>query len=69
MLRTIIEALRNFFGATQSVADLQRQRDAQKNSPEMKANAAAKTRAEIVKDATNAVAADDLDAIRKGAAE
>jgi hypothetical protein len=53
-----LQAVAEFFG-------WRRQREANQNSPEMKANAAAGTRAEIKAEATTAVAKDDVDAIRR----
>ncbi len=63
------DAIAGFFGSIREVFGLARDRHALRHTPEMKANAAAKTDQEIRTEATNAVARRDLDAIRKQAAE
>lgn len=49
--------------------DFAKVREARANAPEMQQNAAARTDAEIKDDANRAVADDDLDEIRRRAAE
>jgi hypothetical protein len=65
----MIEAIGQAFRAAAEFFGWRRQRDAAQNSPEIKANAAAETRAEIRAEAQAAVAKDDLDEIRRKAAE
>lgn len=65
----VFETVKYFFGAAMGFLGWGRQRSADKNTPDMKANAGAKTDTKIADEATKAVARDDLDAIRKGAAE
>lgn len=64
-----LQAIGNFFGALREGLGFARDRHAANNAPDMKANAAAKTDAEIRADATAAVAKKDLNEIRKQAAE
>ena len=64
----IIELIGNGFKAVAAFFGYRQQRDAEKNSPQMQANAAAKTEAEIAQEAAKAddqAAKGNLDDIRK----
>ena len=58
----MLDAIGGIFG-------LARQRDAEKNSPQMQANAAAQTREKIAEQAEKDVNSPDLDQLRKDASE
>lgn len=65
----IFDAIAGIFGSLREALGFARQKHAANNTPEMRANAAAKTDAEIRADATQAVATKDLAKIRQQAAE
>jgi hypothetical protein len=61
------ELIKNTVAAIAAFLRIQDRRSAAANSPEMKANARAKTDAKIRDAATNAVAKNDLDEVRRQA--
>jgi hypothetical protein len=65
----MIQLLKDLASAVASALGLLRKNQELKNSPQMQANARAKIACEIQADATSAVARNDLDEIRKQAAE
>jgi hypothetical protein len=69
VLKMLFSFLSNLFGATKAVAEEVTQRDAEKNTPEMRANAEAAEREKIKGEATAAVADADLEQLRKDLAE
>lgn len=69
MISAIITALANGFRAAAEFLGLRREEAARKNTPEMQANAQAKTDERIKDEAADAVASGDLDRIRKELSE
>ncbi len=65
----IFETVGQVFRAVAEIVGLASKRSDLKNTPEMQANAAAKTRQEIADKVNTDIAAGDLDAERKDAAE
>lgn len=63
------ELIKNLISGTAAFFRLREKQSDRLNTPEMQANAKAKTDAEIRSAATRAVAKDDLEAIRRQAAE
>lgn len=64
-----MKTLSNFFAAVAALFTWKARKLEADNSPAMQANATARTDQGVTDAATKAVATDDLDAIRKGAAE
>lgn len=62
LVKEAFRAVAEFFGWARARSDAN-------NAPEIRENAKAAERQEIRTDATDAVAKDDIDAIRRGAAE
>ena len=65
----MIESLKHFLAALAAGLGFLKKKQELENSPQQQANAAAKTDRDIKEDATRAVATNDLDEIRKQAAE
>ena len=64
-----VDAVTAVAAAAEKAIDFAKVREERMNTPEMQEAAAAKTDAEIKDDANNAIAKDELDEIRKQAAE
>ena len=65
----IFDAIAGALKAVAAIFGYRQQRDAEQNSPQMQANAAADTRERIAQKAAEDVAAKTLDQLRKDAAE
>lgn len=69
MFTSIITFFSNLFGATEKVASAVQQRDAEKNTATMQANAEAATDQQLRDQAEKAIASGNLDEIRKQSAD